>query len=109
MNITYRPYFRDVSPDELFIKNPAINIVGYKPKYNITESEEDVEAPKVSNKEEKVVSEVIQRKEKSSDRFRTKKEFKDQLTPIYEQALIKKGLNPVFAKALVAQDGLESA
>ena len=31
------------------------------------------------------------------------------MIPIYESLLVKRGLNPVFAKALVAQDGLESA
>ncbi|MEG2196438.1 MAG: hypothetical protein RRY26_03200 [Cellulosilyticaceae bacterium] len=42
-------------------------------------------------------------------KFASKEEFKDTLIPIYETLLIERGLNPVFAKSLVAQDGLESA
>jgi hypothetical protein len=31
------------------------------------------------------------------------------MLPIYEKILSEKGINPIFAKSLVAQDGLESA
>lgn len=40
--------------------------------------------------------------------YKTKKEFVDEMTNAYTKELLNKGLDPMFAKYLVAQDGLES-
>ena len=42
------------------------------------------------------------------DTFSSKEEFKSVMLPLYEQALTSRGLDPSFAKVLVAQDGLET-
>lgn len=112
MDITYRPYIRDSALKEVSFKSPVINITGYTPKYttdNIKEGPaqsvesqiEEIKSPKVSTSIPTVSSKSVN--------FKSKKEFKDTMTPLYESMLIKRGLDPVFAKALVAQDGLESA
>lgn len=128
MKITYTPYFNDSTFKELSIKIPAISISGYKPKYTTKYMEEDIVTPVESQIEEirtsksSVKKEDIKHQNKETTdesqtgnrvtlaiKFKSKKEFTETMTPIYEELLIKKGLNPVFAKALVAQDGLESA
>lgn len=38
----------------------------------------------------------------------SKQAFKDLLLPLYERELKSKGLNPAFAKSIVAQDALET-
>lgn len=40
--------------------------------------------------------------------YKTKKEFIDEMTAAYTDELLRRGLDPMFAKYLVAQDGLES-
>ena len=40
--------------------------------------------------------------------YKTKKEFIDEMTNAYTKELLSRGLDPIFAKYLVAQDGLES-
>lgn len=42
------------------------------------------------------------------DTFSSKEEFKSVMLPLYEQVLTSRGLDPSFAKVLVAQDGLET-
>lgn len=71
--------------------------LGYKPIYNITPEGDNIEIPK-SKKDSKL-----------SFSFSSKDDFKNTMLPIYEDILLSKGLNPGFAKSLVAQDGLESA
>lgn len=110
MDITYKPYIRDSAFEELSIKTPTININGYKPKYNVDHvEEEDIITPVESQIEEIRTPEPQFKKQTTTKKFKSKKEFQDTMTPIYESMLIKRGLSPTFAKALVAQDGLESA
>lgn len=110
MDITYKPYIRDSAFKELSIKTPTININGYKPKYNVEKvEEEDIITPVESQIEEIRAPEPQLKKTTNTKKFRNRKEFQDTMIPIYEAMLIKKGLSPTFAKALVAQDGLESA
>lgn len=71
--------------------------LGYKPIYNINPEGDNIEIPK-SKKESKL-----------SFSFSSKEDFKNAMLPIYENVLLSKGLDPTFAKSLVAQDGLESA
>lgn len=42
------------------------------------------------------------------DTFSSKEEFKSVMLPLYEQVLTLRGLDPSFARVLVAQDGLET-
>ena len=71
-----------------------INSLGYKPVYkNIWEGVE-IKPPK----KESVLSYT----------FQSKEDFKNAMIPIYTNILSEKGLDPLFAKSLVAQDGLES-
>lgn len=110
MDITYKPYIRDSAFQELSIKKPTINISGYKPKYTVEQVEEDIVTPVESQIEEiRAPEPQVKRTTTNIMKFKSKKEFKDTMTPIYEALLVKRGLNPAFAKALVAQDGLESA
>lgn len=111
MNITYKPYIRDSSFKELSIKSPTINIKGYKPKYTIKRDKEEAVIPVESPIEEIRVfkNSELNKAKTNTKKFESKEDFKDTMIPIYEFLLIKRGLNPVFAKALVAQDGLESA
>lgn len=73
------------------------NSLGYKPIYNITPEGDNIEISK-SKKDSKL-----------SFSFSSKEDFKNTMLPIYENILLSKGLDPGFAKSLVAQDGLESA
>lgn len=109
MDITYKPYIRDSAFEELSIKTPTININGYKPKYNVDHVEEEDIITPVESQIEEIRTPEPQFKKQTTKKFKSKKEFQDTMTPIYESMLIKRGLNPTFAKALVAQDGLESA
>lgn len=116
MDLTYKPYIRDSAFKTLSIKTPSIVINGYKPKYTTNtkseeskESEESEEASPVESPIEEIKTTQPSTVKHSSKTFKSKEEFKSTMLPIYESILIKKGLNPLFAKALVAQDGLESA
>lgn len=110
MDLTYKPYIRDSAFKTLSIKTPSIVINGYKPKYTTdTKSEESEEASPVESPIEEIKTTQPSTVKHSSKTFKSKEEFKSTMLPIYESILIKKGLNPLFAKALVAQDGLESA
>lgn len=72
-----------------------INSLGYKPIYkNVWEGVE-----MNPSKKESILSYT----------FQSKEDFKNTMIPIYANILSEKGLNPLFAKSLVAQDGLESA
>ena len=64
---------------------------------NEFKKKDEIEIPK-SKKESKL-----------SFSFSSKDDFKNTMLPIYENILLSKGLDPKFAKSLVAQDGLESA
>lgn len=110
MDLTYKPYIRDSAFKTLSIKTPSIVINGYKPKYTTdTKLEESEEASPVESPIEEIKTTKPSTVKHPSKTFKSKEEFKSIMLPIYESILIKKGLNPLFAKALVAQDGLESA
>lgn len=121
MDLTYRPYIRDsYFNNNIDIRNPSINIEGYKPHYTVTTKTDDKDDQQKDNETatpvESQVEEVREQYNPSTrarstnkSSFSSKKEFLDVMTPIYENLLAQKGLNPIFAKALVAQDGLESA
>lgn len=72
-----------------------INSLGYKPIYKNVWEGVEMNPPK----KESVLSYT----------FQSKEDFKNTMIPIYANILSEKGLNPLFAKSLVAQDGLESA
>ena len=111
----YKPFFRDD--------------LGYKPRYTQPlHLEEVVVSPIYSEKEDyKIDKETLGYKpiyninpegvvldDSKSDStlsytFSSKEDFKSVMLPIYERVLSEKGINPIFAKSLVAQDGLESA
>lgn len=113
----YKPFFRDdlgYKPrytQPLYLEEVVVSPIysekedykidkeslGYKPIYNITPEGDNIEIPK-SKKDSKL-----------SFSFSSKEDFKNTMLPIYENILSSKGLNPNFAKSLVAQDGLESA
>lgn len=73
------------------------NSLGYKAIYNINPEGDNIEIPK------------FKKESKLSFSFSSKEDFKNTMLPIYENILLSKGLDPGFAKSLVAQDGLESA
>lgn len=111
----YKPFFRDdlgykprytqplhleevvVSPiySESEDYEKDLNSLGYKPIYSIDP--------------EGVVSDDSKSDSTLSYTFASKEDFKSTMLPIYEKVLSEKGINPIFAKSLVAQDGLESA
>lgn len=112
MKTWYRKISRE--PDEL---------QGYLPRFNTEEREEPrpqtVASPIIDSIE--TSEEENPRTEKDSQptyttstqttstSFKSKNEFKATMLPIYERILSQMGLNTAYAKALVAQDGLESA
>lgn len=111
----YKPFFRDdlgykprytqplhleevvVSP--IYSENEDykidLNSLGYKPIYNIDPEGVVLDDPKSDST--------------LSYTFSSKEDFKSVMLPIYEKVLSEKGINPMFANSLVAQDGLESA
>ena len=111
----YKPFFRDdlgykprytqplhleevvVSP--IYSENEDykidFNSLGYKPVYNINP--------------EGIVLDDSKSDSTLSYTFSSKEDFKSIMLPIYEKVLSEKGINTIFAKSLVAQDGLESA
>lgn len=108
----YKPFFRDD--------------LGYKPRYTQPlHLEEVVVSPIYSESEdyekdlgykpiyhidmERVVSDDSKSDSTLSYTFASKEDFKSTMLPIYEKVLSEKGINPIFSKSLVAQDGLESA
>ena len=102
MKTWYRKISRE--PDEL---------QGYLPRFNTEEREEPrpqtVASPIIDSIE---TSEEKPRESKptyNTTSFKSKNEFKATMLPIYERILSQMGLNTAYAKALVAQDGLESA
>lgn len=106
-DITYRPFIRDSALGDINIQIPNLEIPVYKPRYS-QPLEDDTETEVQSQVEEIRNPEPIVQ-ETTVHKFNSKKDFKDTMLPIYERLLKSKGLNPAFAKALVAQDGLESA
>lgn len=106
-NITYRPFIRDSALGDINIQIPNLEIPVYKPRYS-QPLEDDTETEVQSQVEEIRNPEPIVQ-ETTVHKFNSKKDFKDTMLPIYERLLKSKGLNPAFAKSLVAQDGLESA
>lgn len=118
MDITYKPYIRD-NEFEVDYSIPFPRITSsYKPKYIVDEDQQrEPEETSVksdidltNSSELNIPSEVyIPSSRKQSRSFSSKEEFSTTMLPIYERLLKQKGLNPAFAKALVAQDGLESA
>lgn len=118
MDITYKPYIRD-NEFEVDYSIPFPRITSsYKPKY-IVDEDQQREPEETSVKSDidltnSPESNIPSGESKSSSRkqsrsFSSKEEFSTTMLPIYERLLKQKGLNPAFAKALVAQDGLESA
>lgn len=107
MDITYTPYIRNSAFKELAIKTPLIRINGYKPKYTSEQIEDEETA--VESPIEDLKTNISHPNTNPLLEFKSKEDFKDIMIPLYESALKQKGLNPLFAKALVAQDGLESA
>lgn len=103
----YKPFFRDD--------------LGYKPRYTQPlHLEEVVVSPIYSESEDyekdlgyKPIYHIDMEGDESestlSYTFASKEDFKSTMLPIYEKVLSEKGINPIFAKSLVAQDGLESA
>ena len=53
-------------------------------------------------------SDVEESEQQKGKIYKTKKEFIDEMTTAYTNELLRRGLDPMFAKYLVAQDGLES-
>lgn len=107
-DITYRPFIRDSALGEINISVPELNIPAYKPRYT-KPLEDNTETEVQSQLEEIRNPEPVVQQSTNTYKFNSKKDFKDTMLPIYERMLKAKGLNPAFAKALVAQDGLESA
>lgn len=105
MKLTYKPYIRDSLFDDFHIENPVLDITGYRPKY--TQDLVEIEEVQPVKSDIKEIEEISSKK--SNKEFRDREEFKDTMTSLYKDLLYKKGINPLFAKALVAQDGLESA
>lgn len=95
--------------------------LGYKPRYTQPlHLEEVVVSPIYSESEDyekdlgyKPIYHIDMEGDESestlSYTFASKEDFKSTMLPIYEKVLSEKGINPIFAKSLVAQDGLESA
>ena len=126
MDILFKPIKKniDFSLEGLSLSTPIIDVIGYKPKYakkkeetssNPTESVVDNAATQtnVNNSQETLVSSesslpTFTPQSTTSQSFASKDEFKSIMTPIYQKLLIEKGLNPEYARMLVAQDGLES-
>lgn len=107
-DITYRPFIRDSALDKINISIPNLEIPTYKPRYS-QPLEDDTENEVQSQIEEIRNPEPVVQQNSNVYKFKSKKDFKNTMLPIYERMLKSKGLNPIFAKALVAQDGLESA
>ena len=124
MDNTYRPFFRDDLELDVNISMPSLQIKPYRRQFISTNSQSETE----DEEENAVTSEIVnetnttannvsantsestltENNNLSNRKFTSKEEFKSVMTPIYERLLAQKGLNPAFAKALVAQDGLES-
>lgn len=111
MKTWYRKISRE--PDEL---------QGYLPRFNTEEREEPrpqtVASPIIDSIETSEEEPRAEEESKptyttsantTSSSFKSKNEFKATMLPIYERILSQMGLNTAYAKALVAQDGLESA
>lgn len=83
---------------------------GYTPRYTpvTTTQTEERDPVQISENHEPILEEVSQQKEEGV-KFSGKRDFAEVMLPLYKDALQKRGLNPEFAKSLVAQDGLESA
>lgn len=112
MELTYRPYIRDSAFRDFSIKRPSIDISGYKPKYTKVDKEgvkEVKESPVKSEIQEINTEARVNKPPRFKESFHSKNDFISTMIPIYETILRKKGINPDFAKSLVAQDGLESA
>lgn len=115
MDITYRPYIREDSFNTDYSLSRPVPVSEYTPKYLVTKEatdtpeENSVESSIDLSIQETPIEEYQSLVKKPIKKFTSKEEFKSIMTPIYERLLRQKGLNPTFAKALVAQDGLESA
>lgn len=107
-DITYKPFIRDSALNEINIPISNLEISTYKPRYS-QPLEDDTENEVQSQVEEIKNPKPIVQQNTNIYKFKSKKDFKDTMLPIYENILKAKGLNPRFAKSLVAQDGLESA
>lgn len=87
---------------------------GYLPRFNTEKREE----PRPQTVTSPIIDSIETSEEEptyttstntTSSSFKSKNEFKATMLPIYERILSQMGLNTAYAKALVAQDGLESA
>lgn len=96
---------------------PLSPIIGYKPRYTqeqpkpVTDNQPEELTPEEEVTKPIPFSSVSSPAKSRSPKGRMsgKTEMKSTMLPIYEKVLIEYGLNPAFAKSLVAQDGLESA
>lgn len=91
---------------------PSTPIIGYKPKYTQEQSKPVTDnQPEELTPEEELTKPIpfssVSRSPKG--KMSGKTEMKSTMLPIYEKVLVEHGLNPAFAKALVAQDALESS
>lgn len=120
MDLTYKPFIRDSIISDITVDIPISDITPYRPKYNTdnqsSAEDEEEEATPVQSQVEEVNTATQQNPTPTSttrssykSKFSSKEDFKNTMLPIYESILVQKGLNPLFAKALVAQDALESA
>lgn len=123
IQITYTPFFRDdILNNEINIPTPIIEIKGYTPKYNfsiqhekeLTPNEQHVSLNKETIpivKQEKGLDQATNpyAKKTSNGKFKSRDEFKSIMSNVYKKLLKEKGINTEYAKALVAQDALESA
>lgn len=104
--ITYKPtynqsYIQDYFPD---YKPPEIK--GYKKQFSIeTPRGEDTEIPTIDLLEEDPIKDS---ESPSSKIYNDNKEFISDLESAYTKELTRRGLNPEYAKYLVAQDALET-
>lgn len=108
-NVIYKPfiYDSDESENDFSITPPR----GYKSRYTKYEDEEDII--------EDIIYPKIEEPEKPKEidfslpdinyRFPDKESFKTRMLQEYRSALQAHGIDSSYAKALVAQDALESA
>lgn len=94
-----KPYKEEAKPVLPVVDNPDMSFVS--PEI-FTDKEE------VDNGIETTVSPIIETSGGIENKKMKKEEFKALLMPLYEKELESRGLNPAFAKSLVAQDALET-
>lgn len=94
-----KPYKEEAKPVLPVVDNSDIS---FSSPEIFTDKEE------VDNGIETTVSPIIETSRGIENKKMKKEEFKALLMPLYEKELESRGLNPAFAKSLVAQDALET-